>query len=69
MDEIIQQVSTRTGLTEAQSREAVQLVIQLVKERLPESLAAQVDTLLNMQNAGDLAQQAQSLLGGLLGKS
>ncbi len=67
MDQLVQQVVQRTGLPEAQAREAVQTVVDFIKQKLPPPIAAQVDGFLNSQQADDVAQQAQQMLGGLLG--
>lgn len=66
MDQIVQQISERTGIPEAQAREAAQVVIGYLKEHLPAPVAAQIDGLLT-QNLGDMAKQAQDLIGGLGG--
>jgi uncharacterized protein (DUF2267 family) len=73
MDELIQQVSQRTGISEDKAREAVQTVLGFLKERLPSSLAGQVDSVLDgaggtIANAGGaIADQAGEMLGGLGG--
>jgi uncharacterized protein (DUF2267 family) len=73
MDELIQQVSQRTGISEDKAREAVQTVLGFLKERLPSSLAGQVDSVLDgaggtIANAGGaIADQAGDMLDGLGG--
>ena len=75
MDQIVAQVSQRTGLSHEQAQQAVQAVLDVVKSRLPPSMAGQVDALLGAGGAaggaggGGLAQEAEGLLGGLLGGS
>ncbi len=61
MDELIQQVAQKAGISQDQARQAVTVVINFLKERLPAPIAAQVDGIL--KNPG-----AAGALGGLLGK-
>lgn len=69
MDQLIAQITERTGLSDAQAREVVQLVMGYVKDKLPAPIASQVDGLMGGQGSGDAAQQLLGGLGGLLGKS
>jgi nucleoid DNA-binding protein len=59
MDELVKLVSQKTGISEAQARQAVETVIDYLKEKLPQPIAAQVEGLLEGGKGG---------LGGLLGK-
>ena len=73
MDQLIQEISTKTGITDAQARQAVQMVVNFVKQRLPPQLAGQVDALLAGQGAtgqggNDMMGQAMGELGGMFGK-
>ncbi len=61
MDELIKLVVLKTGISEDQARQAVSVVINFLKERLPAPIAAQVDGAL-----GNLG--AAGALGGLFGK-
>lgn len=73
MDELIKQVSERTGIGEEKAREAVKTVMGFLKDRLPSPIAGQVESLLG--GAGDtiagaggaIADQAGGMLGGILG--
>ncbi|MGB9180233.1 MAG: hypothetical protein WCB68_13455 [Pyrinomonadaceae bacterium] len=73
MDELVKQVSQRTGISEDKAQEAVNTVIGFLKARLPEPLAGQLDGLLNsaggtIASAGDaIADKAGDILGGVLG--
>lgn len=69
MDLLIQQITERTGISESQARDAVQMVANYIKTQLPEPMAAQVDSLLGGQGGqgGQLADQAQQVLGNLGG--
>jgi hypothetical protein len=65
MDQLVNEISTRTGITQDQARQAVQMAVDFVKQKLPPALASQVDGVLGGTNSGDMAQQAQQALGGL----
>ena len=69
MEELVQQVAERTGISEAQAQTAVTTVLGFLKNKLPEPLAGQLDGLLGgaAGAAGGLAGQAGDLLGGLGG--
>ena len=73
MNELIKQVSERTGISEDKARTAVETVVGFLKERLPAPIAGQVDNVLNSSagaigSAGDsLADKAGDALGGLGG--
>ena len=61
MDELVNLVVQKTGISQDQARQAVNVVLGYLKERLPAPIAAQVDGVLN--NSG-----AAGALGGLFGK-
>lgn len=65
MDELVKLVAKKTGITEAQAKQAVELVLNFVKSKLPAPIAAQIDGLLG--GGGSLGDVAQGL-GGLFGK-
>jgi len=59
MDELIQEVSRRTGLSQDQSRAAAEAVLGVLKERLPEPARGMVDQFAGGQGgAQEMAQQA-----------
>jgi uncharacterized protein (DUF2267 family) len=60
MDELIQQIVAKTGISESQARTAVETVAGFLKERLPAPIAGHVD--------GALAGGAGAV-GGLAGKA
>jgi uncharacterized protein (DUF2267 family) len=66
MDELIKLVSQKVGISEAQAKQAVEVVAGYLKENLPQPIAAQVDAALK-GDLGDLGDIAGSL-GGLFGK-
>ncbi len=60
MDELVKQVQQRTGLSEEQARQAVETVVNLLKQRLPAPIAGQIDSA--------LSGGGQNPLGGILGR-
>ena len=65
MQEIIQKVTEKTGLPEAQAKMAVEAVMGFIKEKLPAPIASQVESL--MSGEGNAAQDMMGKLGGMLG--
>lgn len=69
MDELIKLVQAKTGLSKAQSRKAVEVVLGFLKERLPKALAGQIDAALKnkavMNQATDAAKKGLAALGDL----
>jgi uncharacterized protein (DUF2267 family) len=74
MDQLISEVTKRTGITDQQARDAVQSVVGFIKEKLPPGMASQIDALMagqapdlsnvNLNDAGNIAKD----LGGMFGK-
>lgn len=67
MDELVKQVSKKTGLSEEDAKAAVNIVIRYLKKNLPAPVASQIDAVLSggvPKEAGDIAKG----LGGLLKK-
>ncbi|HLM57298.1 MAG TPA: hypothetical protein VK422_14385 [Pyrinomonadaceae bacterium] len=71
MDELIRQVTERTGISEQQARTAVETVLGFLKTRLPAPIAGHLDSFTGGgaqgQGGGSLADQAGDVLGGLGG--
>ena len=69
MEELIKQVTERTGISEQQARGAVETVLGFLKNRLPEPIAGQLDGLVSGAGgaAGGIAGAAGDVLGGLGG--
>lgn len=77
MEELIRQVTERTGISEAQAQTAVITVLGFIKGRLPEPIAGQLDSFLGGAGGsggadagglgGGLGGAAGSVLGGLGG--
>ncbi len=66
MDELIKQVSEKTGLSEEKSKIAVETVLNYLKDKLPDPIAGQIDNVLGGGEAGGLGDLAGGL-GGLFG--
>ncbi len=62
MEELIQLVAQKTGITQDQAKSAVQLVIGFLKDHLPKPITDQIDTILS---GGKLPQDLMKGLGGL----
>jgi len=74
MDELINLVVQKTGISQDDAQKAVQVVIDSLKSKLPAPIAAQVDTFLTSGASGGVnALEAEagtllkSELGGFLG--
>ena len=72
MDELVQLVVKRTGMPEAQAKQAVETIVEFIKQKLPPPLAGQVDAALSneetIEQAEKLIDEGIGALGGLLGK-
>lgn len=72
MEELVKMVMEKTGLPKDQAEQAVETVIAFIKERLPDSLAGQVDAALENEamvgQAEQLLDQGAKGLDGLFGK-
>lgn len=68
MDELVQLVSQKTGMSEEISRMAVEVVVNYLKEKLPGPLAGQIDNVLGGAGAVDDLGDLTKGLGGLLGQ-
>lgn len=69
MEELIKQVATKAAISEAQARDAVTTVLGFLKDRLPQSLAGQLDNVVAGGGgiAGSLGDIAGKV-GGIFGK-
>ena len=68
MDELVKLVSQKTGLNEQQAKAAVDTVIGYLKQRLPASVAGQLDGFLANQGAMKGAEDTAKNLGGMFNK-
>ena len=67
MEELIKQVTERTGISEEQARTAVQTVLGYLQNNLPAGLSQQLGGLLGGAGGGGIADSAGDLIGGLGG--
>jgi hypothetical protein len=73
MDQLISQITQKTGITDQQARDAVQTVIGFIKEKVPPSMAPQIDALMAGQtpNLGNInvsdAENAAQDIGKMFG--
>lgn len=63
MDELINLISSRVGISADQSRQAVNVVLGFIKDKLPAPIASQVEGMLSGQGTSDIANQAASAPG------
>jgi hypothetical protein len=61
VDQLVQIVKDRAGISEQQARTAVTVVVGELKKRLPDPIAGQIDGFLG----GDAKKDSQDPLGGL----
>lgn len=66
MDELIKTIAKKVGITEAQARQAVDMVLSALKEKLPAPVASQIEAALS-GDVGDLGDVLGGV-GGLFGK-
>lgn len=67
MEELIKQVTERTGISEDQARTAVQTVLGYLQNNLPAGISQQLGGLLGGAGGGGIAGSAGDLVGGLGG--
>ena len=67
MNELVQRLIDKAGLSEDQAASAVQAVAGFLKERLPAPVAAQVDNVLGGGGA-EATSGVGASLGGMFGK-
>ncbi len=66
MDELVKMVSKKTGISEALAKQAVEIVVNYLKGKLPAPVASQIDGILS-GGTSQVADVAKGL-GGLLKK-
>lgn len=67
MDELVELVAQKAGITTQQARDAVEAVISFAKSKLPEPFASQVEGLLQGNNPAQGLSGLTKGLGGLFG--
>ncbi len=75
MDEIVNLVVQKTGISQEDAQKAVQVVVDTLKSKLPAPIAAQVDTFISGGVTGGVSaletegeKFLQGEVGGLLGR-
>lgn len=71
MNELINMVAQRSGISEDKARMAVDTVVGFLKNRAPAGLSGQIDSLIGGGESaagGGMASGIASKVGGLLGK-
>ena len=65
MDELVKMVADKVGISEAQAKQAVEMVMEFLKDKLPEPIAGQLDAVLegDVSGLGDLAGGLGKLFG------
>jgi hypothetical protein len=65
MDELVKMVSDKVGISEAQAKQAVEMVMGFLKDKLPEPIAGQLDAALegDVSGLGDVAGGLGKLFG------
>lgn len=68
MDQLIEQITSKTGISDDQARQVVQIVAGFLKDKLPAPLAGQLDAILGggTPSSGDAIKDVLGGLGGLL---
>ncbi len=64
MDELVDLVVEKTGISEEQARQAVEVVLDFVKDKLPKSLAERLDDIIEGGKADDMLKGIGGLFGG-----
>jgi hypothetical protein len=52
MDQLVKLVQERTGIDEAQARQAAETVVGFLKDRLPPQMAGQIDNVISGSGGG-----------------
>ena len=63
MEELVKLVSQKTGISPEQAKQAVDVVVNFLKQKLPAPIAGQVDAVLNSGGAGDVLKGVGNLFG------
>jgi hypothetical protein len=72
MDDLIQQITAKTGISDDQARQAIDMAMGFVKDKLPEPIASQLDGFIGGSGgsdggAGGMMGMVQDQLGGMMG--
>jgi len=65
MDELVNLVSQKAGITQDQARTAVTVVLDFLKQKLPQPVAGQVDAFMSGQggSAGGIGSAVEGMFG------
>ena len=66
MNELVKQLAQKTGLPEAQARQAAEFVVKFLKDKVPAPIASQIDSALQGGGKIDVAGVV-SKIGGVFG--
>lgn len=70
MQELINQITSRTGVSEEQAQQAISIVFSFVKDKLPEPIASQIEGYLGLQQGGTAGLMGQlGDLGAMFGNN
>lgn len=67
MDELIKEITARTGISEQQARGAADTVLDFLEKKLPGPIAGQIRGFLDSEGAGNAVQQGKQMLDNLSG--
>ncbi len=67
MDELIKLLTEKTGLPDNKARIAVETVVGFLKQRLPASMAEQLNTILTAPAGEGIAEKVKEMAAGLGG--
>ncbi len=68
MNELVQQICSRTGIAQDQAQTAVTTVVDFLKQRLPAPVSSQLDNVVSQSGGsplGGMQQQAQQSMGDI----
>lgn len=68
MDELVKLVAQKLGVSEAVARQAVEIVIGFLKNKLPGPIATQIDAVMAGKTPDLDLGKGKGFLGGLFGK-
>jgi hypothetical protein len=65
VDELVKMVATKVGISEAQAKQAVEIVLKYLKDQLPEPMAGQVDAVIkgDVSGLGDMLGGVGKMFG------
>jgi uncharacterized protein (DUF2267 family) len=66
MDELVKEVSKKVGISEKQAQQAVETVMDFLKDKLPAPIASQLESVLSGGEMPDIEDLGKKL-GGILG--